>query len=619
MRKNLSWLLTIVLCICMMLGSVSVAEAPYEPGTYTTTVKGASGDIVVDTVVDAGSIVSVTVTKQTETTGDIARVIEDATAQIVAKQSTEIDAFSGSTITSKAIAKAVEQALALARGEELEAVEKAAEEVIPEKPEIAIPEAAAAVAQFSGSNYADTIAWNLEYDVVVAGYGAAGATAAISAADAGASVLLLEKAPKGGEGGNSKFAGQDVMGPLTYEDGLAYYKALRGMFTESTSDSMLETFVAECVKNPDYLVSLGAVYDEFWKKPWPEFPEFEGAESIYTWIVGGQSFQGTLYKLLQDNVAKRDIDVLFEAPAQHLIQDPITKVILGVQFEKDGKVVNARAKNGVVLATGGFEANQEMIQNYLQQPYVYVVAAIYNTGDGIKMAQEVGADLWHMSNSAGFNWGFQPEGQPTAVRSLKLGNGIIVGPTGERFMNETTSARHGKINYGGRWISMPTPLPAYYIFDNIAAAIPVSASWSENNAEEVEKGWIVKADTIEELAAKINIDPAALKATVDKYNGYVAAGEDLQYGRSAEKLVAVSEGPFYAIEIGPTMLNTQGGAKRNEKAEVLDVNGNPIPHLYSAGEMGALFADMYNGGGNLGECVAFGRIAGANAAAQKAD
>ena len=79
----------------------------------------------------------------------------------------------------------------------------------------------------------------------------------------------------------------------------------------------------------------------------------------------------------------------------------------------------------------------------------------------------------------------------------------------------------------------------------------------------------------------------------------------------------MKEGPFYALEIGPTMLNTQGGAKRNEKAEVLDVNGNPIPHLYSAGEMGALFADMYNGGGNLGECVAFGRIAGANAAAAK--
>ena len=608
----------VLLTLAMLLCSIS-AMADYTAGTYSATVPGASGDVTVETTVDeTGAILKVEVVKQTETSSDIARVLTDVPASIVEAQSTEVDAFSGSTITSKAIFKAVEMALAQARGEEIAEEAKAEGEAVAEKAEVAIPEAAAPVSTEKGADFADTVAWNMTYDVVVAGYGAAGATAAISASDAGASVLLLEKAPKGAEGGNSKFAGQDVMGPTTYEGGLAYYKALRGMFTESTSDSMLETYVAECVKNPDYLVSLGAVREEFWDKPWPEFPEFEGADTIHTWIVGGQSFQGTLYKLLQDNVAKRDIDVLFEARARHLIQDPYTKEILGVQFEKDGQTVNVRATNGVVLATGGFEANQEMIQNFLQQPYVYVVAAIYNEGDGIKMAQEVGADLWHMSNSAGFSWGFQPEGQPTAVRSLTLNKGIIVGPTGERFMNETTSSRHGKINYGGRWIAMPTPLPAYYIFDEAARlAGPVSRNWSEGNVDEIEKGWIVKADTVAELAEKIGLDAETLQATLDKYNGFVDAGEDIQYGRNPETLVAVKEGPFYALEIGPTMLNTQGGAKRNEKAEVLDVNGNPIPHLYSAGEMGALFADMYNGGGNLGECVAFGRIAGANAAAAK--
>ena len=608
----------VLLTLAMLLCSIS-AMADYTAGTYSATVPGASGDVTVETTVDeTGAILKVEVVKQTETSSDIARVLTDVPASIVEAQSTEVDAFSGSTITSKAIFKAVEMALAQARGEEIAEEAKAEGEAVAEKAEVAIPEAAAPVSTEKGADFADTVAWNMTYDVVVSGYGAAGATAAISASDAGASVLLLEKAPKGAEGGNSKFAGQDVMGPTTYEGGLAYYKALRGMFTESTSDSMLETYVAECVKNPDYLVSLGAVREEFWDKPWPEFPEFEGADTIHTWIVGGQSFQGTLYKLLQDNVAKRDIDVLFEARARHLIQDPYTKEILGVQFEKDGQMVNVRATNGVVLATGGFEANQEMIQNFLQQPYVYVVAAIYNEGDGIKMAQEVGADLWHMSNSAGFSWGFQPEGQPTAVRSLTLNKGIIVGPTGERFMNETTSSRHGKINYGGRWIAMPTPLPAYYIFDEAARlAGPVSRNWSEGNVDEIEKGWIVKADTVAELAEKIGLDAETLQATLDKYNGFVDAGEDIQYGRNPETLVAVKEGPFYALEIGPTMLNTQGGAKRNEKAEVLDVNGNPIPHLYSAGEMGALFADMYNGGGNLGECVAFGRIAGANAAAAK--
>ena len=614
MKKTLSLLLVLVMCLSVC---TAVAEGIYTPGTYRATVPGASGDVVVETTVDENSILDVQIVAQTETTSDIARLVKDIPAAIVAAQGTGVDVLAGSTISSKAIFKAVELALAQARGAEVTEEADAADEAAAEKAEVEIPEAAAPVSSERGADYVDTIAWNMTYDVVVAGYGAAGATAAISASDAGASVLLLEKAPKGAEGGNSKFAGQDVMGPLNFDDGYAYYKALRGLFT-TTSDSMLTTYVEECVKNPDYLVSLGAVREEFWDKPWPEFPEFEGADSIHTWIVGGQSFQGTLYKLLQDNVAKRDIDVLFEARARHLIQDPFTKEILGVQFEKDGKAVNVRALNGVVLATGGFEANTEMIQNFLQQPYVYVVAAVYNEGDGIKMAMEVGADLWHMSNSAGFTWGFQPEGQPTAVRSLTLTNGIIVGPTGQRFMDETTSLRHGKMNYGGRWVSMITPLPAYYIFDeNARAAGKVSRSWSEGNVDEIERGWIKKADTIEELAALIGLDPAALQATLDRYNGYVASGEDLQFGRPAEKLVAVSEGPFYAMEIGPCMLNTQGGPKRNEKAEVIDVNGNPIPHLYSAGEIGALFADMYNGGGNLGECVSFGRIAGQNAAAQK--
>ncbi|MDO4548803.1 MAG: FAD-binding protein [Clostridia bacterium] len=618
MKRILSTILALMIILTSF--GAAFAEASYTPGTYQATTKGASGDVSVEVTFDETSITSVVVTAQTETTDAIARVMEEIPAAIVAAQTAEVDVFTGATISSKAIMTAAANAIAQASGIEIEEASQE-EQIIVEKPEIAIPVGVAAVSDYSPDvAYEDTIAWDLTYDVVVAGYGAAGATSAISAADAGASVLLLEKAPKGQEGGNSKFAGQDVLGPDDRDKAVAYYTALRGLFTESTSDSMIEAYVDACMENPDYLQSLGAKYEEFWIKSWPEFPEFEGSESIYTWIVGGQSFQGTLYKLLQDNVNLRDIDVLYSAEATHLIQDPASKVILGVQFEKDGRVVNARAKNGVVLCTGGFEANQEMIQNFLQQPYVYVVAARYNTGDGIKMAMEVGADLWHMSNSAGFSWGFQPEGQDTCVRNLTLTNGIFVGTNAERFMNETASSRHGKINYGGRWISMPTPLPAYYIFDeNARLTAPVSRNWTEGNVDEIEKGWIVKADTIEELAEKLNLDAETLCATVEKYNGYCANGEDVQYGRAADRLVPVEKGPFYALELGPTMLNTQGGPKRNEQAQILDVNGDPIPHLYSAGELGAMFADMYNGGGNLGECVAFGRIAGRNAAEPKAE
>ena len=133
MKKSLSCLLALALCACMLLGSVALAEAAYTPGTYSATVKGASGDVTVETEVDETSIVNVTVTAQTETTGDIAKVMEQIPAAIVEAQSTEVDAFSGSTITTNAITAAVELALAQARGEEIAEDEAAADDAIPEK------------------------------------------------------------------------------------------------------------------------------------------------------------------------------------------------------------------------------------------------------------------------------------------------------------------------------------------------------------------------------------------------------------------------------------------------------------------------------------------------------
>jgi succinate dehydrogenase/fumarate reductase flavoprotein subunit len=259
----------------------------------------------------------------------------------------------------------------------------------------------------------------------------------------------------------------------------------------------------------------------------------------------------------------------------------------------------------------------EMMANYLQQPYAYVYAAPYNTGDGITMAREVGANLWHMSNSAGYLWGFLP---PDAERCLTVtpNLGIMVGTNAARFMDETTSNRHGRINIGGRWVSMPVPLPTWYIMDDAqVSANKIIRSFSEGNADEIANGWIIKADTIEELAAACELDAVTLKTTVDQWNASCESGSDGLYGRPADKMVPVSTGPFYAMKLGPTMYNTQGGPERNENAEILDLNGNPIPHLYSCGELGAMWPDMYNGGGNLAEASIYGRIAGTNAAAQK--
>ena len=143
----------------------------------------------------------------------------------------------------------------------------------------------------------------------------------------------------------------------------------------------------------------------------------------------------------------------------------------------------------------------------------------------------------------------------------------------------------------------------------------VRYDWSNDNSVELEKGWIKKANTLSELAKIIDLDGDQLTETVNRWNAMVASGDDDDFGRSL-MMSPFNEGPYYAVQLSPTMLNTQGGPRRNEKAEILRPDGNPIPRLYSSGELGSIYSNLYQGAGNIGECLAFGRIAGRNVVAQ---
>lgn len=478
-----------------------------------------------------------------------------------------------------------------------------------------------------------TVDWAAEYDVVVVGFGGAGAATAVSAAEAGAKVLLLEKAPKGHEGGNTKVSGQGLQTFNDFDLGVTYQKALLGGF-DNVSDAIVETYVRGAMELPDWFSAHGC--DTFRAGNYAEYPELAGAEASMNGSIGGQ-YNGTLYAFLHGLVEDNEnIDVWFSSPGVKLIQDKDTKIIHGIQVDMQGTMVNVRAKNGVVLACGGFESNEEMIENYLQMPYGYAKGSKYNTGDGIIMAQKVGAALWHMSAISGpdpnfitedgqsfgylMTGTFSPYAPSTA--GFAVSSAILVGSDGTRYMDETLKTRHGHINNHGTWVSMQIPTPSFMIFDENArlAGRPIYLSWSLDSSAEIEKGWIKKADTLEELAAIMGINYEGLATEVAKYNQFCADGADDDFDRPADKLVALStEGPYYALELAPTFTNTQGGPERNENAEIIDLYGEPIPHLYSAGELGSIHADIYNGGGNLAECIVFGRIAGANAAAVKAD
>jgi succinate dehydrogenase/fumarate reductase flavoprotein subunit len=201
---------------------------------------------------------------------------------------------------------------------------------------------------------------------------------------------------------------------------------------------------------------------------------------------------------------------------------------------------------------------------------------------------------------------------------------------GKRFMDETGTDVHA-MWAPTSYIDMRTlqrpRIPAYAIFDEdtrMRGAIgrtdrgKVSDvyQWSADNSAEIRKGWISAADDIGELAPQIGLRPEHLQTTIAQYNLMCVSGYDPKIGRSPNTLVPIATPPFYAIAIWPCLYNTQGGPKRNSSAQVLDTWGKPIKHLYSAGELGSLWYRNYPGGGNVSEALAFGRIAGKNAAAE---
>jgi succinate dehydrogenase/fumarate reductase flavoprotein subunit len=212
------------------------------------------------------------------------------------------------------------------------------------------------------------------------------------------------------------------------------------------------------------------------------------------------------------------------------------------------------------------------------------------------------------------------------------GGAIVVGPDAKRFCDEKYKTRHGKVPVNGRWLPLSTPCPMYMIFDHAHfAAGPLydktpshgwtqiieKYDWSDDNRKELAKGWIKTADSVEALAAQIGLDPASLAATVARWNQHCEAKADADFGRTL-MLTPLAKGPYYAVELSPSMLNTQGGPRRNEKAQIVRPDGSPIARLYSAGELGSIYSYLYQGTGNIGECLAFGRIAGRNAASEKA-
>jgi len=485
------------------------------------------------------------------------------------------------------------------------------------------------------------IKWHGNYDVIVLGFGGAGASAARFAADNGSRVLLVDAAPFGHEGGNTRYSAQHVVTGESLTDLTKYYQALAAPF--NTPEKTLNAYLTGMHQIPEYFENYLGIKAVSWKhdikpgdavaikKTMAEYPELAGSETIDFALVHKRDKDAALWKLLRQKVLERAdlIDIWLNSRAQHLIQDPQTKVIQGVQIMRDHQLLNLHANNGVVLALGGFENNPELTQTYLHSNHLTPLGTLYNRGDGVRMAQEVGAKMWHMTNyeSHGilpgitFKEGDDERGRQIEHWSLlNHGSIFVISDDGTRYFPEDAKHRHGHIYSHGSWLIPMHNQRPYLVFDQ--------HQYAEFKQERDQDGRLpypdfldklVTAPTIQELATKLDVPVDKLSQTLTDFNHYTQDERDYAFGRDPQTMRAFDDGPYYAIAATNDVLNTQGGPQRNENAQILDTNEQPIPHLFGAGELGGIVTNCYQGGGNLAECLIFGKLAGENAAAVKPD
>jgi succinate dehydrogenase/fumarate reductase flavoprotein subunit len=472
-------------------------------------------------------------------------------------------------------------------------------------------------------------------DVVVLGYGGAGAMAALAACDAGASVLLVDKMTTGG--GSTHEAGGTLRPPHDPELAAVHYTALSG---GTTPLAMMRTLARGEVGLREKLTRLGATFSDFSLPPAPfparrdesAYPDIEGSAGLGDRIrVAGEPGQGggeALWELLARHIERRPVEVALGRRGTRLLRDPVTERVTGVELtDEHGTVDRVTARGGVVLACGGYGHDDALKRDNLGADVGALSPPGRATGDGIRMAARVGAGLWHMT-SVSCTFGYRFPGHQAGFYAQMPSNGyFLVDQHGNRFCDETAVENHAVLNLLG--VRNPRTgqydrTPSWLVFDeatrlagrvfNTATGANRHFDWSADNGAEVERGWIATADSVRGLAERTGLPADALVAAHRRFNDGVTEGQDV-FGRPVARLADVCTPPYYAVRVWPCLLNTQGGPRRDTGARVLDAAGEPIPGLFSAGELGSAWGALYPGSGNVAEALVFGELAGRGAAA----
>ena len=604
--------------------SASTSSDAGVSGDFTATAKGFGGDVSVTLTLTDGVITGCTAEGKDETEGVGSQAIAKMPGEIAESGSIAVDGVSGATITSTAIKEAAAAALTAAG-------------LNPDDYKTAVENDAAAEDS------------TVDADVVVVGAGGAGMTAAITAAAEGKSVVILESQSM--VGGNSvRATGGMNAGKTVYQD--------ENEFGESAGVEKTLKTAAEKYADNETITALAKTVSEQWAayqaNPTGYFDSVELME--LDTMIGGKgindpelvetlcansadaidwldehgitlhnvsSFGGASVKrihrpvneegkvvsvgaymipLLQENCEKRGIDIVLNTTVDTILTDANGAAVGVSGTDKDGNTVVVNAKS-VILATGGFGANLDMVTQYKPELAGFMTTnAAGAQGQGIEMATAIGAGTVDMD---------QIQIHPTVeantaaliTEGLRGDGAILVNANGERFIDEVGT----RDVVSAAEIAQPGSYSWLIVDQAMADASSVIQGY-------IKKGYTKTGATYEELAKELDVDPAAFANTMETWNGYVEAKNDPDFGRTSFAN-PLNNGPYYAIKVTAGVHHTMGGVTINSATEVLKEDGTVIPGLFAAGEVtGGVHGANRLGGTAVADFVVFGRIAGESAA-----
>ncbi|MCR8961901.1 flavocytochrome c [Brevibacillus halotolerans] len=550
---------------------------------------GKHGPIKVEVTITNNELSDIKVLEQKENEVLSEPVYKKLRDQIIAKNSTEVDAISGSTLTSQGYINAVKDAVGKAG---LTLTAKGSDTLATVKEEAV-----------------------QNYDVVVIGAGGAGFAAAMEAKKAGASVVLLEKMPS--IGGNTLISGAEMNAANNWvqaKKGIKDSKESHYQDTLKGGDNVGDPAMVR-VLTDNATSAAEWLRDEIKVEFLPDHLFQFGGHSVPRALIPKGHTGAEVVTKLKAKADQLQIPVKTETKAEELLKNSEGRVV-GVKAKTaTGQEITFNANKGVIVATGGFGSNVEMRKKYnpvLDESYMSTDTP-GTTGDGIVMSEKIGAAITNMESIQTYPICNPKTGVISLVADTRFDGALLVNQSGKRFVEELE--RRDVIS---KAILAQEGKYAYQVWNQAVGDIGKTVDVHKDEYDMlVKEGLLVKADTLEEAAKHFNIPITELQKTIDRVNGFAKNGKDLDFHHRG-KLIEMTQGPWYIEKAVPSVHHTMGGLVIDPETHVLDTNGKAIAGLYAAGEVtGVIHGKNRLGGNAIADIFVFGRIAGQNAAAQK--